>query len=59
MWDLSSTTRDQTHAPCLGSTVLTIGPSGKFHGFFSDYKNNTYAFILENLKGRSKDNPYP
>ena len=27
MWDLSSLTRDQTHAPCTGS----IGPPGKSH----------------------------
>ena len=26
MWDLSSLTRDWTHAPCTGSTVLTTGP---------------------------------
>ena len=30
MWDLSSSTRDQTCAPCIGSAVLTTGPPGKF-----------------------------
>ena len=25
MWDLSSTTRDRTHAACSGITVLTTG----------------------------------
>ena len=25
MWDLSSLTRDRTHAPCIGSAVLTTG----------------------------------
>ena len=30
MWDRSSQTRDQTHAPCIGSMeFLTIGPPGK------------------------------
>lgn len=29
MWDLSSMTRDQTHAPCSTSVVLTTGPPGK------------------------------
>ena len=29
MWDLSSPTRDQTHAPCSGSAVLTTKPPGK------------------------------
>ena len=30
--DLSSLTRDQTWNPCIGSTVLTAGPSGKSLG---------------------------
>ena len=30
MWDLSSPTRDQTHAPCIGSQISTTGPLGKF-----------------------------
>ena len=30
LWDLSSETRDGTHAPCSGSTVLTPGPPGKY-----------------------------
>ena len=29
MWDLSSLTRDQTHVPCIGSTVLTTELPGK------------------------------
>ena len=29
MWDLSSSTRDQTCAPCIGSAVLTTGPPGR------------------------------
>ena len=29
MWDLSSPSRDQTHASCIGSAVLTSGPPGK------------------------------
>ena len=29
MWDPSSPTRDQTHIPCPGSTVLNTGPLGK------------------------------
>ena len=29
VWVLSSLTRDQTSAPCIGSTVLTIGRPGK------------------------------
>ena len=29
MRDLSSPTRDRTHAPCSGSAVLTTGPPGK------------------------------
>ena len=29
MWDLSSPTRDHTHAPCIGSTVLPTGPTGQ------------------------------
>ena len=28
MWDLSSPTRNQIHAPCNGSPVLTTGPPG-------------------------------
>ena len=32
MQDLSSQTRDRAHAPCAGSTVLTIGPPGKCPG---------------------------
>ena len=39
MWDLSSLTRDQIHAPCLESRdgVLTNGPPGKSQalGFFN------------------------
>ena len=30
MWDLSSLTRNQTHAPALGGEVLTSGPPEKF-----------------------------
>ena len=29
MWNLSSQTRDRTYIPCIGSTVLSTGPSGK------------------------------
>lgn len=29
MWYFSSLNRDQTSAPCTGSTVLTTGPQGK------------------------------
>ena len=29
MWDLSFLTKDQTCSPCIGSTVLTIGPPRK------------------------------
>ena len=32
MRDLSSPTRDRTHAPCSGSTVFTTGPPGKSQG---------------------------
>ena len=28
MWDLSSPTRDHTHAPCIESRVLTTGQRG-------------------------------
>ena len=31
MWDLSFLTRVQTRGPCIGSTVLTIGPPRKSH----------------------------
>ena len=31
MWDLSSLTRDQTHALYIGSRVLIVGPPGKSH----------------------------
>ena len=31
MWNLSSLTRDQTPAPCIGSTVLITGLPGKSH----------------------------
>ena len=31
MWDLSSLTRDQTLARCIGSAVLTTGWLGKSH----------------------------
>ena len=34
MRDLSSQTRDRTHAPCSGSTILTTGPPGKSHQLF-------------------------
>ena len=33
-WDLSSPTRDQTRAPCSGSSVLTTGPPGSPSVFF-------------------------
>lgn len=29
MWNLSSPTKDRTHAPCFGSAVLTTGLLGK------------------------------
>ena len=31
MWDLSSLTRDQTHAPGIGRRSLNTGPPGKSH----------------------------
>ena len=34
MWVLSSLTRDQTDAICIGSRVLTSGPPGKSLLFF-------------------------
>ena len=34
MWDLSSSTRDQTCTPCVGSTESTTGPPGKSLDFF-------------------------
>ena len=33
MWDISSPTRDQTYAPCIGSAVLTTGLPEKSHCF--------------------------
>ena len=34
IWDLSSLSRAQTHAPCSGGTVLITGPPGKSLNFF-------------------------
>ena len=38
MWDISSLTRNQTHAPCIGNVVLTIGPPGKTEHFLIPLK---------------------
>ena len=49
MWDLSSLTRDQTHAPCSRSSVLTTGPPGKFLTWISEEKSQ--LFMLNKYPG--------
>ena len=43
MWDLSSQRRDWTHAPCVGSVVLTTG------SFLTAYVYLSFGFIFEPL----------
>ena len=57
MWDFSSPTRDRTHTPYSGSTVLTTGPPGdSLSCFFDDPVNvgnlisGSSAFFKNQLK---------
>ena len=45
MWDLSSLTRDPTCGLCIGSSVLTTGPPGKFPVFLSQHKWHYFLLI--------------
>ena len=49
MWDLSSPIRDQTHAHCTESRVLTTGPSGNSlkYALFTHNHCFSCAYFLE------------
>ena len=49
MQDLSSLTRDQTCAPCIGSTVLTTGLTGKSCKGFCNLATVTFPNLTFNL----------
>ena len=46
IWDLSSTTRHWTYAPCIGSTALTTGPSRKSLTFLQGVWHKLYSAPL-------------
>ena len=47
MWDLNSSPRDWTWAPCIESEVLTTGPPGKSQEQI--FKNKLYHNITTEL----------
>ena len=49
MQDISSLTRDQTCAPCIGSTVLTTGLTGKSCKGFCNLATVTFPNLTFNL----------
>ena len=56
MWDLSSLTRDQTHASCLKGQILNNwNTSGNPHIIYVLYRASQVALLVKNLPASSGD----